>query len=132
MTVHNPPASNMPDIPAFLDRREKETPPVTEPAGSASSPIILQSSTGTAPTMSYGGEWDGSGRSAMRQHDKRIPAGTALILERLQEGQLPRQVVASVGCSYDDVVQVIRDWGGLNAIKRAPKGRPGRRIPDVA
>lgn len=52
------------------------------------------------------------------------PETEAAILKRLRAGQLPRQVVASVGCSYDDVAQVLRDRGGLNAIKQAGATNP--------
>ena len=45
----------------------------------------------------------------------------ALILKRLRENLLPKQVVQSAGVSYAQVARVIREHGGLNAIKGHPK-----------
>lgn len=54
----------------------------------------------------------------MREHDKMNDAGEEIILKRLRENLLPRQVVESTGFTYHQIARVIRKYGGLNEIKK--------------
>ena len=47
------------------------------------------------------------------------------ILDCLRQNMLPRQVVERTGYSYADVGRVIREHGGLNAIKGASGDQKG-------